>query len=629
MGRILVLAEKPAMGRDIARVLNCTQNGKGGGFILGNNYVVTWAIGHLVTLCEAKDYDKSFKKWSFETLPIIPRQMQIKTIYDTEKQFMIIKSLMNDDGIDSIIFATDAGREGELIARLIYIMAGCKKPVSRLWISSLTDEAIAIGFQNIRPGKEFDNIFYSALCRAYADWIVGINSTRAYSIKYTVKLSVGRVQTPTLALIVNKQKEIDAFKSKDYWEIEALYDKGFTGQWMDKDTSQIKIYDKASAAEIADKCKNKTGIVINIEDDEIKDSPPLLYDLTELQRDANRKYGYTAQETLEIAQKLYEQRKYITYPRTDSRYLSDDIVPTLNERIENLMVEPYSKLAAKILRMEQLPIGSRFVDNTKISDHHAIIPTPVKPNVEALNEDEENIYDLVARRFLSQFYPKYEYTIKTVYTEIEGETFVSSGKTVNKLGWMECYSDNIGDDVDMEDTKNKSKESTLKQKLPSISIGDSVYATDVRMQARKTKPPAMFTEATLLSAMENIGRYVDDKELKDKLKEVKGIGTPATRASIIEKLIQTEYIKRRNKYIVPTEKGMKLIDVVHEELKSPEMTGEWEKALSQVAKGKMDMNIFMNCIVDFTKQVIEEIRQSEGGKIFDGYDTYKPNYYRR
>ncbi|MHB8063254.1 MAG: DNA topoisomerase [Ruminiclostridium sp.] len=352
MGYQLVLAEKPSVGQDIGRVLNCTQKGKGGGFLLSNDYVVTWAYGHLVTLCEAKDYDRSFKKWSFDTLPIIPKQVQIKTVIDTEKQFNVIKSLMNDNGIDSIIFATDAGREGELIARLIYIMAGCKKPFSRLWISSLTDEAIADGFSRIKPGREYDKIYYSALCRAYADWIVGINSTRAYSIKHSTKLTLGRVQTPTLALIVNKQKEIDAFKSKDYWEVEALYDKRFTVQWMDTETSEIRIYDKAKAYEISEKCKNKKGMVKNVEEDEVKEAPPLLYDLTELQRDANRKFGFTAQETLDIAQKLYEHRKYISYPRTDSKYISEDVIPTLLERIEKLNIEPYSKLAKKILKLD-------------------------------------------------------------------------------------------------------------------------------------------------------------------------------------------------------------------------------------------------------------------------------------
>jgi DNA topoisomerase-3 len=397
---------------------------------------------------------------------------------------------------------------------------------------------------------------------------------------------------------------------------------------MDQETLQVKIYDKAAAAGIVEKCKNQNGPVIKIEEDEIKDPHPLLYDLTELQRDANRKYGYTAQETLDTAQKLYERRKYITYPRTDSKYLSDDVVPTLTERIQKLRVEPYSRLAEKILRMEQLPVSSRFVDNTKLSDHHAIIPTPVRPNIESLSEDEENIYDLIVRRFLSVFYPKYEYTIKTVYTDIEGETFVSSGKTVNKYGWMECYRDDISNSEEADENKKKAGKVET-QSLPPIKEGDRIHAVDVKAQYKKTKPPAMFTEATLLSAMENIGRYVDDKELKDKLKEVKGLGTPATRASIIEKLINTEYIKRRNKYIVPTEKGMKLIEIVHEELKSPEMTGEWEKALAQVEKGKMDMDIFMNCIIDFTRQVIEEIRQSERRDTFNGYDAGKPNYYRR
>ncbi|RCX07889.1 DNA topoisomerase-3 [Anaerobacterium chartisolvens] len=626
---ILVLAEKSSVAQDIARVMGCTQKGRG--FFVGQQYIVTWAVGHLITLCEAKEYDPALKKWSLATLPIIPRQMQIKVIPETEKQFWVIKALMDDDKVDSIVCATDAGREGELIFRHIYSMAGCRKPFKRLWISSLTDEAIREGFSELRPGNDYDNIYYSALCRSYADWIVGINATRAYSIKYSgkekrVTLTLGRVQTPTLALIVNKQKDIDAFRSKEYWEIQAVYDKGFSGHWMDRHTNEARLYDKSKAYEIAASVKGRIGFVRDIQEDETAEPPPLLYDLTELQCDANRRFGFSAQETLEIAQKLYESRKYITYPRTDSRYISEDMIPTLTERVERLNIEPYRSLAGKLLALPQLPVSKRVADNSKLSDHHAIIPTPVRPDMSRLSEDEEQIYDLIVRRFLCVFYPKYEYTTKTVTVEINAESFVSRGKTVNRWGWMECYIEALEEEDNSDDKAAKDAVGT--QKLPELKKGEEITAVDVRATGKKTRPPPPYTEAALLYAMEHVGRYVSDREIKEKLKETKGLGTPATRSAIIEKLIGTGYIKRKNKYLIPCDKAMKLIDIAHDELKSPEMTGQWEKALSQVAEGSMTMDIFMNCIVDFTRQVIEEIRYSEGGDIFDCEDPGRRNYHR-
>lgn len=592
MGKILIIAEKSSVAYDIAKITNCIK--KCNGYIVGNEYVIAWAKGHLIELCDPKEYNKSWKKWSFETLPIIPSEIQIKPISYEVDRFNLLKSLMNDPGIDSLICATDSGREGELIFRLIYQMAECKKPFQRLWISSLTDQAIANGLNNLKDGSYYDNLYQSALSRSFADWLVGINATRAYSIKYKgVKLPIGRVQTPTLGLIVCRQKEINSFKSKEYWEVTSYYE-SFSGKWFNPDTKETRLYTESEAKAIADKIKNQQGIIENIDTSKIEESPPLLYDLTSLQKDASKKFGLTAQETLDVVQFLYE-KKHVTYPRTDSCYLSEDIADTIPERIKLLSNNlEYQKMTDYIMSLPMIPLSKRVVDNTKITDHHAIIPDLIIPK--SLNDDESNIYDLIARRFLSVFYPEYQYTIKTITVDIENEKFSSRGKTINQFGWMECF----------YDPEENQKDITL----PDVKTGDNLKVINSKATKSSTRPPSYYTDGTLVSAMENIGRNINDKDIKDALNG-SGLGTSATRAAIIEKLIQNGYVQRSKGFLKATQKGMDLIEIVPPELKSAEMTGKWEQALKLIEHGKMYSNLFIDCISDFVKSIVQQAYISE------------------
>ncbi|KHD36540.1 DNA topoisomerase III [Clostridium acetobutylicum] len=611
MGKILVISEKPSVGRDIANVLGCKTRGEG--CLIGAKYIVTWAVGHLVTLWEPEEYNAIYKKWRFDTLPIIPQVMKIKPIDGTKKQFNIIKKLMNDNSVESLICATDAGREGELIFRYTYEAAECKKPFSRLWISSMTDEAIKEGFSTIKPGTEYDNLYHSAKCRSEADWLVGMNASRAYTLKYNVLLSVGRVQTPTLAIIVKRQKEIDNFEPKDYWEVVSKYE-GFNGTWFDKETKESKIMDKKKADDLGAKILGQTGKVISIENKKKKQVPPLLYDLTELQRDCNKKFGFSAQKTLDIVQSLYEKRKMVTYPRTDSRYLSHDMVNKIKKTIGRLNINPYDKYVGEILKLSKLPMGKRIIDDSKVTDHHAIIPTDVKPNLSTLTKDELKVYDAIVRRFLCVFYPNYEYTITKIVTEVVEENFLTQGKTILKLGWMEFYK---------HDKKEKDDENSEPDELPKLKKNESVQVKDSEIKAKKTKAPSSYTEASLLSAMENAGRFVEDEQLKEQLKDG-GLGTPATRASIIERLIQVGYIQRKGKSLHPTDKGMKLIEIVPYELRSPETTGKWEKGLSSISKGKMASERFMQSIKRYVQYIIQESVKVNRSIVFQNNDSKFP-----
>jgi len=594
MGKILVIAEKPSVGKDIAKVLGCNQ--KGEGCLIGEKYIVTWAIGHLVRLLEPEEYDEKYKRWAYETLPIIPEQMKTKPERKTKKQFDILKKLMNSKEIDSLVCATDSGREGELIFRYIYEAVKCKKPFKRLWISSMTDTAIRKGFESLRPGEEYDALYYSAKCRSEADWLVGMNATRAFTIRYNVLLSIGRVQTPTLSILVQRQKEIDTFVPKDYWEVKADFS-GFKGLWTDLENHETRIFEEEKALDIARKVRGKQGIIKDLSEEKKKQPPPLLYDLTELQRDGNKMFGFSASKTLSIAQGLYEKRKMITYPRTDSRYVSTDMIPVLKSTLRKLNIPLYSRFVKPILDMDKLPVSKRIVDDSKVTDHFAIIPTDTVPKLENLTEDEKKIYGLIVKRFFAVFYSDYEYTVTKVITEIENEFFVTKGKTVSQLGWMLFY-------------KNDAKKNEEEQELPVLKKGDPVTAFDVKTEKKKTTHPKPYTEASLLSAMENAGRLVEDEELKEQLKD-SGLGTPATRASIIERLIQVGYVVRKGKSLYPTEKGMKLIEIVPEELKSPEMTGKWEKGLSSIVKKKMDPQKFMESIIRYVYFIVEESTKSE------------------
>lgn len=582
----LVLAEKPSVAVDIARVLGA-KNRKNG-FIEGNGYIVTWCIGHLVGLCYPDVYNHEYKEWKLETLPIIPEKMKTEVLKDTKNQFEIVKRLLNDSKIKEVICATDAAREGEYIFGLIYDKAKCNKPVKRLWISSMTDEAIAEGFKKLKNRSEYINLYESARCRAEADWLVGLNATRLYSVKHNNKLSIGRVQTPTLAILVERYKEIVNFVPEKYFEIEADYN-NFKGLWKNEKGS--KISDENIALEIINKVKNKPGIVEDVINEDKSKANPLLYDLTELQREANKKFGYTAKNTLSAAQSLYEKHKLITYPRTDSRYLSTDMIPTLKEILINISNAKLSKHIALILS-EELNITNRIVDNSKISDHHAIIPTNKTPSLKELNEAERNIYDLISTRFVSAFLPKYEYQETTVTINIENEKFISKGKTIKQLGWLEL--------------EGKTDDENIEQLLPYLEINQTIEVKQVNKLEKFTKPKKHHTEASLLSAMENIGHSIDDEELKEQIKD-KGIGTPATRSSIIERLIDVGYVSREKKNLIPTEKGIQLIEILPNALKSPVTTAEWEYQLNQISKGSKKADEFMNDIKMMVKELVSEV----------------------
>ncbi|WP_250227651.1 DNA topoisomerase III [Anaeropeptidivorans aminofermentans] len=601
MGKILIIAEKPSVAQDIAKVLNAKV--KGDGFFSSDEYIVTWALGHLVSLAEPEDYDEKYKKWKIADLPIMPEKIKLKSAPKTQKQLNILKKLMNSEDTESIICATDSGREGELIFRYIYEFTKCRKPFKRLWISSMTDAAIKKGFQDIKPGSDYDNLYYSAKCRSEADWLVGINASRAYSLKYNSLLSIGRVQTPTLAIITSRQEEIDAFVPQDYWQIKAQFGE-YIGLWSTEDLKDNKLFDLEKANEIISKLQSKTGTVKDIIKEKKSQPPGLLYDLTLLQREANRKFGYSAKDTLSIAQDLYEKRKLITYPRTDSQYLSDDMVPKLKTVIEKLNMEPYGDYVHYVLSLPKLPITKRIVDNKKISDHHAIIPTEKQANLKALSSGEYNIYDLIVRKFLAAFYPNYIYNVTKIITLSEEETFVTQGNTVIQLGFRELYKD--------DKKPAKEEEEAI---LPDVKIGEEFPVLHTELISKKTTPPKLYTEESLLAAMENAGRFVDDETLKEKLKE-SGIGTPATRAAIIERLISVGYLTRSGKNLIPTEKGMNLIKTVPHELKSPETTGKWEKGLTSIAKGNMDSRKFMDSIGRYVKYIIDCSKSSSAAVHF-------------
>lgn len=580
MGKVLVIAEKPSVARDIAAVLKCGE--KGDGFIGGENYIVSWAVGHLVTLCEPDDYDKSLKRWTAGSLPIIPEKMKLKAVRGSKKQLDTLKKLMNAKDTDSIICATDSGREGELIFRYIYEYNKCKKPFKRLWISSMTDAAIKEGFANLRDGKEYDNLYISAKCRSEADWLVGINATRAFTIKYNALLSIGRVQTPTLAMIVKRQNEIDNFVPTKYYEVIADYG-DFKGTWTDG-KKNTKIDDKSAAEDIAYKVYGKTATVEDVVKTEKQILPPQLYDLTELQRDCNKIYGFSAKKTLDIAQSLYEKRKMITYPRTDSRYLSDDMIPKIKVVLKRLKdAGIFANYASDLIDGEKLPVTKRIVDNKKVTDHHAIIPADNYYRKDSLTSDEKKVFGLIAIRFIAAFNRPYKYTATKITVLCEDELFISKGNTVTDEGWKRLYKEVYKNVKDNE------------QILPDVKKDDTVMVKEAHTIEKETKPPLPYNEATLLTAMENAGKNTDDEQLKEKMKEY-GLGTPATRAAIIERLIEVGYIHRKGKALIPDIKGKQLISIVPEEMRSPVTTGKWEKGLGSIAKGNMQAEKFMASI---------------------------------
>ena len=578
MGKTLVLAEKPSVARDIAKVLGSNQ--KENGCLIGPKYIVTWALGHLVTLAEPEVYHDKYKTWKVEDLPMLPEKMRLTVIRETSKQFGVVKSLLHRPDVEELVIATDAGREGELVARWILEMAGFHKPIKRLWISSQTDRAVKEGFADLKPGSRYEPLYHSAQCRAEADWLVGLNVTRALTCKYNAQLSAGRVQTPTLAIIVAREEEIRKFVPKDYWTVRAGVN-GFTLQWQDKKNGQARIFQKEQAEDLVRRLSGKTGVVAEVSRENGRELPPLAYDLTELQRDANRRYGYSAKQTLDIMQKLYETHKLVTYPRTDSRYITDDIVPTLKERLRSIAIGPYSKWAGDILR-NPIRTSGRLVDNSKVSDHHAILPTEQFVDLGSLNREERNIYDLIIRRFLAVLSAPFEFERTAVKLDIQGELFTAKGKTVRSPGWRKVYQDQ----PETDEEKDGDPEQDREQVLPAVKKGDTMKIQSIHAVSGKTKPPARYTEATLLSAMEHPGKFIGDDRLREVLSDSGGLGTPATRADIIEKLFDSFTIERRGKEIVPTSKGMQLIGLVPADLKSPELTAKWEERLRQIARGQ-------------------------------------------
>lgn len=600
----LVIAEKPSVARDIARVLHCAK--KLPGALEGAQYIVTWALGHLVTLADPEEYDKKYAQWSLETLPMLPEKMRLVVIKQTAKQFKEVKIQINRKDVGQIVIATDAGREGELVARWILEKADCHKPIRRLWISSVTDKAIREGFSNLKDGREYNNLYAAAVARAEADWLVGINATRALTCKYNAQLSCGRVQTPTLAMIARREEEIKSFVPKEYFGMQVKA-KGISWTWMDSKSKSTRTFQKERMTELEKKLNGKQLNVTVIEKSSRKSFAPGLYDLTELQRDANQKFGYSAKETQNIMQRLYENHKALTYPRTDSRYIGSDVAETIKERLQACAVGPYRKMAGS-LGMKPIRTNASFVDDKKVSDHHAIIPTEQFVQLDHMTVEERKIYDLVVRRFLAVLCPPFEYEQIVMRAEAAGESFAARGKTVKTLGWKEAYES--PEDLDEEEGENEIRE----QILPEIKKGSRLSIDWQKVTSGKTKPPAPFNEATLLSAMENPVRYMETKE-KAAIKtigETGGLGTVATRADIIDKLFHTFLMEKRGNDIFITSKAKQLLNLVPEDLKKPELTADWELKLSKIAKGTLKKDAFLSGIREYALEIVGEIKTGDG-----------------
>ena len=618
MPKKLIVAEKPSVARDIARVIGAKSRGEG--YMYGGDYIVTWAIGHLVSLCEPGETNPAWLKWNMNQLPMLPDSIPLKVLPKTKSQFNVIKKLMGDKEVESLICATDSAREGELIFRYIYRMAGCKKPVERLWISSMTDAAIRQGFSELKPAACYDALYESARCRSEADWLVGMNASRAFSLRYDALLSVGRVQTPTLNLIVKRDLEIERFVPQDYWEIRANFG-DYEGLWIDPESKQARCMDEAKAQAIRKAVSGQEGRVTESTREHKKTPPPQLYDLTSLQREANRKLGFSADKTLKLAQALYETHKLITYPRTDSRYLPDDMKPKIAGTLKKLP-EPY----ATFVSAPEMNLGmhwKRFYDNSKISDHHAIVPTDKAANLDGLSPDERRLYDMVARRLVAAHYPFYEYESAKVITRVGEHDFKSTGAMPMVEGWRALYRDDKPD-------KGEDREPPL----PRLEAGDTRRVAKASVKACKTKPPAPHTDASILNLMENAGRDIEDEELRERMKS-SGLGTPATRAAVIERLIQVGYARRRGRTIVSTEKGRQLIAVVPEQIASAVTTGKWEKFLSDMAAQQdavlraQKSERFMQGIRKFSQFLVDAAKNGPRDVVFEREAPKKRSYARK
>lgn len=613
----VVVAEKPSVARDIARVLGAS--GRGQGCLLGKGFIVTWALGHLVQFAEPDEYGPPWNaRWSFAQLPMLPEKWKLRTSKATSAQFQIIKKLLNDKETSQVICATDAGREGEHIFRLIYEHARCKKPVKRLWVSSLTDEAIRTGFEQLADGSQYDDLGHAARARAQADWLVGMNLTRAYTVHNSVLCTIGRVQTPTLAMIVQRDRAISDFKKAYFYELVAQIAEGFSAKFTRDGQTRIERREEAERLH-RELSPHAEGTVRSVEKKTKQNRPPPFYDLNNLQRDANRRFGFTAAQTLEYAQALYETHKLITYPRTESRHLSEDMVPELPGILSRLEHPQAEEALARLQAGHTL--GKAYVDKTKLTDHHAIIPTGQRPPAN-LSQPLRHVYGLVVTRFVGVFLPEQIVEETTVLLDIGGATFVARGSTVLQEGWKiverraNAPREGKGDD-DPEDA----------QSIPPLQRGQTVRVTSLAIQEKETKPPSPYTDATLLTAMKNAGRQVDDDELAAAMKE-SGLGTPATRADTIERLLRSGYIRREKKALRATEKGTALIELVAEPLRSPELTGQWEQQLKEVEEGERAGDAFYQDIADFVQSMVPQVaegkaltpeqvaqaRQAQGGK---------------
>lgn len=570
----LVLAEKPSVARELARVLGCRQSHKS--YIEGDKYIVTWALGHLIELKMPEHYDSKFKTWKLEDLPIIPDQMGLKVMKQTSHQFKAIENLAKRQDMKEIIIATDAGREGELVARWILEKIRWRKPILRLWISSVTDRAIRDGFKNLKPGKQFDDLYESAVCRAEADWLIGLNVTRALTTKYKDPLSAGRVQTPTLSLIMEREKMIQKFVPKEYWTIRAKIGP-LQADW--EKNGEKKVFTRELAEKILSKVKGQKAVIQSINRKEKAEPQPLPYDLTELQRDANKRFGFSAKKTSNVLQKLYEQHKLVTYPRTDSRYLTKDMEATMSDRLHGIAAS-YKEEIRPILANQGKVLAKRVFNNEKVTDHHAIIPTEERVHLGDLSTDERKLYELILRRFLALFHNPYKYESIHAIIDVNGETFTARETAIVDLGYRKV--------------ERADNEETGKQSLKNISKGQAFTVQSAESAAKLTEPPLRYSEADILTQMENYS-----------------LGTPATRAEIIERLLETEAVERQNGRLYPTKKGKQLLDLVNDDLKSPELTAKWEQELERIARGKADPKAFLQNIRKQTRTLVSEIKRSD------------------
>jgi DNA topoisomerase III len=613
--KTLVIAEKPSVARDLVDALPGSFENNDT-FYESDDTIVTFAVGHLVELVQPEEYDERFKKWRMDDLPIVPEEFRLQPRdKKTAKQLKAIHKLLQRDDVDRVVNACDAGREGELIFAYIYETSGVDKPVERLWISSMTKQAIREGFEQLRPGEELRQLEAAARSRSEADWLVGMNATRAATIRGRAwvggVVSLGRVQTPTLALMVKREREIQAFVPEPYWLVHTQFDPRYEGLWFEGDETRLK--EAKRAEEIAAKVAGQDGTVESVERKEQSERAPLLYDLTSLQRDANRRFGFSARRTLQAAQSLYEDKKAITYPRTSSRWLSGDLVAQLKPTAATLEpIGEYAAAARYMLGLDQLPLA-RVVNDSKVDDHHAIIPTDVEHEVERFSPDERRIFDLVARRFLAVFHPPARYARTTVVTLVEEERFRTRGKVTLEAGWRGVYG--LLSEADQQAARQEEDAESESAELPELQQGQTVRCTAAEVEAKETKPPPRYTEATLLSAMETAGKLIDDEELREAMKE-SGLGTPATRAETIETLIRREYIERVSKDLQPTPKGLQVITMLEEHpLTSPELTGDWEKRLTDIEHGSDDRKKFIGDIADFTRATVEQIAALDKEKL--------------